>query len=96
MAEPCTTWDVFRTSDLCSDSGLLRKFQFLIPFAATALLSAVSYVVALFALHGEEAVRAAWPAEDEQQTSLGCGGGEAQSPDATSVQDNDAVCHSSQ
>ena len=94
VAEPCTTWEAFRASDLCSNSSLLRKFPFVIPFGATAVLCAVSWIVGICALHPEAAVLAAWASEDEQQAASGSGGSEAQSTDAASVQDNGAVCHS--
>ena len=94
VAEPCTTWEAFRASDLCSNSSLLRKFPFVIPFGATAVLCAFSWIVGMSALHPEAAVLAAWASEDEQQAASGSAGGEAQSTDAASVQDNDAVCHS--
>jgi hypothetical protein len=92
VAEPCTTWDFFRSSELCSDPNtLLRRFPFLMPFAGCALLTAVSGMVTVFALQPEADVLAMWPDDEEEQVALTSEGGEAQEPDMEGLQDNDGV-----
>lgn len=95
VAEPCTTWEIFRSSQLCTDpTTLLRRFPFLIPFCGSAALSAISCIIAVLALYPEASVRAVWPAEPAEDEHGASGtGGEAQDPDTVALQDNDAVRH---
>lgn len=89
VAEPCATWSFLKTYPICdSSTGLLMQFPFLIPFAGSALISALSCIVAVYWLQPEESVRAAWPVEDEEQTVASSDMREEQEAAAASDEDD--------
>lgn len=66
VAEPCANWKALRASRLCSaPDTFLRKYPFAIPYSGAALLCVLGVLAALFFLHPEQAVRAAWPWDGE-------------------------------